>query len=70
MPIRPYKLNGSLKDKTYQLRVSEKEYEALIGLASDLGITLSSLIRRSLKEYAIRLQSENKKLRITFPDTF
>ena len=70
MPIKPYRLNGTLKDKIYQLRITEKEYEALQGLAKDLGINVSSLIRRSLKEYAIKLTSENKKPRVSFPDTF
>lgn len=70
MPIKPYKLDGTLKDKIYQLRISEKEYEALQGLANDLGINVASLIRRSLKAYAISLKGENKSQRIVFPDVF
>jgi hypothetical protein len=70
MPIRPYKLNGTLRDKIYQLRISEKEYEALQGLANDLGINVAILIRRSLKAYANSLKGEKKIQRIPFPDTF
>ena len=70
MPIKPYKLDGTLKDKIYQLRISEIEYKALQGLANDLGINVSVLIRRSLKAYAISLRGEKKNKRIVFPDVF
>jgi predicted HicB family RNase H-like nuclease len=49
---RPYLPEGKAKDKKFQIRVSETELNAIEKLANSQNVSISTLFRIALKEYA------------------
>lgn len=68
---RPLLPEGLAKDKRLNIRLSEKEYQAIERFANSQNLTISTLFRTALKEYAKALKNNGKTTRIgVFPDTF
>ena len=68
---RPYLPEGKAKDKKFQIRVSEIELNAIEKLADSQNVSVSTLFRTALKEYAKNMKNIGKTTRIgVFPDTF
>lgn len=68
---RPYLPEGIAKDKKFQIRVSEIELNAIEKLADSQNVSVSTLFRTALKEYAKNMTNIGKTTRIgVFPDTF
>jgi len=68
---RPYLPDGKAKDKKFQIRVSEIELNAIEKLANSQNVSVSTLFRTALKEYAKNMKNIGKTTRVrAFPDTF
>jgi len=68
---RPYLPDGKAKDKKFQIRVSEIELNAIEKLANSQNVSVSTLFRTALKEYAKNMKNIGKTTRVgSFPDTF
>ena len=68
---RPYLPEGKAKDKKFQIRVSETELNAIEKFADSQNVSISTLFRTALKEYAKNMKNIGKTTRIgVFPDTF
>lgn len=68
---RPFLPEGLAKDKRLNVRLSEKELQAIEKFANSQNMTISTLFRTALKEYAKTLKNNGKLTRIAvFPDTF
>lgn len=68
---RPFLPVGLVKDKKINIRLSEKEHKAIEKFAHSQNLTISTLFRIALKEYAKTLKNNGKTTIIgTFPDTF
>jgi predicted DNA binding CopG/RHH family protein len=68
---RPFLPEGLVKEKKLEVRLSEIELKAIRNFADSQGMTISTLFRTALKEYAKALKNNGKTTRIgTFPDTF
>jgi hypothetical protein len=68
---RPYLPEGKAKDKKFQIRVSETELNAIEKLANSQNVSISTLFRIALKEYAKNMKNIGKTTKIgAFPDTF
>jgi hypothetical protein len=68
---RPYLPEGKAKDKKFQIRVTETELNAIEKLADSQNVSISTLFRIALKEYAKNMKNIGKTTRIgVFPDTF
>jgi predicted DNA binding CopG/RHH family protein len=68
---RPFLPEGLVKEKKLEVRLSETELKAIRRFADSQGMTISTLFRTSLKEYAKGIKNNGKTTRIgTFPDTF
>jgi hypothetical protein len=68
---RPYLPEGKAKDKKFQIRVSETELNAIEKLADSQNVSISTLFRIALKEYAKNMKNIGKTTKIgEFPDTF
>jgi hypothetical protein len=64
---RPNLPKGIAKDKVYQIRVSEQELKAIERIANSENITVATLFRRALKEWAINRKNKQKnELPLTF----
>ena len=68
---RPYLPEGKAKDKKFQIRVTETELNAIEKLADSQNVSISTLFRIALKEYAKNMKNIGKTTKIgAFPDTF
>ncbi len=68
---RPYLPEGKAKDKKFQIRVSETELNAIEKFADSQNVSISTLFRTALKEYAKNMKNTGKTTKIeAFPDTF
>jgi predicted DNA binding CopG/RHH family protein len=69
---RPFLPEGLAKDKRLNIRLSEKELQAVERFAKSKQMTISTLFRTALKEYAKALKNNEKTTRNvgSFPDTF
>jgi hypothetical protein len=65
---RPHLPKGIAKTKVYQIRLSEKELNAIERIANNENITVATLFRRALKEWAINKRDNKQKneLPLTF----
>ena len=68
---RPFLPEGLAREKSARIRFTKKEFESIEKLANSQNLTISTLFRTALKEYAKTLKNNGKTTRIgTFPDTF
>ena len=68
---RPFLPEGLARDKRLNIRLSEKEYQAIANFANSQNLTISTLFRTALKEYAKTLKNNGKTTRVgNLPDTF
>ncbi len=68
---RPYLPEGKAKDKKFAIRVNETELKAIEKLADSQNVSVSTLFRTALKEYAKNIKNIGKTTKIgAFPDTF
>ena len=68
---RPYLPEGKAKDKKFQIRVSETELNALERFANTQNVSISTLFRTAIKEYAKNIKNNGKTTRVgVFPDIF
>jgi predicted DNA binding CopG/RHH family protein len=68
---RPFLPEGLLKDKRLNIKLSATELQAVKRFAESKQMTISTLFRTALKEYAKTLKNNGKTTMIgTFPDTF
>jgi hypothetical protein len=67
---RPLLAEGLAREKSARIRFTKKEFESIERFADSQGMTISTLFRTSLKEYAKGIKNNGKTTRIgTFPDT-
>ena len=68
---RPTLPEGLAKEKSARIRFTYKEFEAIERFARSQGMTISTLVRTSLKEYANGRKNNGITTRVgKFPDTF
>jgi predicted DNA binding CopG/RHH family protein len=68
---RPPLAQGLVKEKKIEVRLSESEMNAIRNIANAQGLTISTLFRIALKQYAQGLINKGRTTRIgELPDTF
>lgn len=68
---RPTLPEGLAREKSARIRFTYKEFEAIERFANSQGMTISTLVRTSLKEYVKALKNNGITTRVgKFPDTF
>jgi len=68
---RPLLPEGLAREKSARIRFTKKEFQLIERFANSQNMTISSLVRKSLNEYAKALKNNGITTRIgTFPDTF
>jgi predicted DNA binding CopG/RHH family protein len=68
---RPFLPEGLAREKSARIRFTKKEFAAIERFANSQGMTISTLVRTSLKEYVKALKNNGITTRVgTFPDTF
>jgi hypothetical protein len=68
---RPLLPEGLAREKSARIRFTKKEFEAIEKFANSQNLTISTLFRTALKEYAKSLKNNGKTTRVgSFPDTF
>ena len=68
---RPLLPEGLAREKSARIRFTYKEFEAIERFANSQGMTISTLVRTSLKEYVKALKNNGITTRVgKFPDTF
>lgn len=58
---RPHLPKGIAKTKVYQIRLSEEELNAIEKIANSENITVASLFRKALREWAINKRKNKQK---------
>jgi predicted DNA binding CopG/RHH family protein len=68
---RPLLAEGLAREKSARIRFTKKEFESIERFAHSQGMTISTLVRTSLREYVKALKNIGKTTRVrAFPDTF
>jgi len=68
---RPLLAEGLAREKSARIRFTKKEFESIERFAHSQGMTISTLVRTSLREYVKALKNNGITTRVgTLPDTF